>query len=241
MDCVFCGRDFFQISKNHRYCSARCRIRRFNKDVPDKIHGKKLCLNCGKEFESRYSKAKFCCAPCHWKFANANRPTTKEVDRECPICNSLFKPMQKRGVGRMCCSDECTIIWRKQYKPNHLERVAKRKQHLEDLKEYGRSDRKMNPDKYADMALRKKYGISLDQYNEMFGIQDGLCAICKKPEKEVDIKTGKPRRLALDHHHDSGKIRKLLCSNCNLGIGNFGEDIEALKSAIDYLASHQGD
>ena len=60
--------------------------------------------------------------------------------------------------------------------------------------------------------LKKKYGITLEQYDEMFEAQGGICAICK----ESDI-TGK--RLSIDHDHETGKVRGLLCGKCNTRIG----------------------
>lgn len=83
-------------------------------------------------------------------------------------------------------------------------------------------------DKNVSYSLKSKYGITLTDYDKMFEDQSGLCAICHKPET-----TGK--RLAVDHCHSSGKIRGLLCSNCNRGIGHLQDSVEILNSAIEYL------
>ncbi len=74
----------------------------------------------------------------------------------------------------------------------------------------------------------KKYGITIDQYEDLLIKQNGVCAICHQT-----CKTG--TRLAVDHNHITGKIRGLLCTNCNRGIGMFQENILILKSAIQYL------
>lgn len=74
--------------------------------------------------------------------------------------------------------------------------------------------------------LLRNYGLTQDQFNDMVKAQDGKCAIC-------DIKP--PRTLHVDHCHDTGKIRKLLCDGCNQGIGLFKEDVSRLSSAIKYL------
>lgn len=77
--------------------------------------------------------------------------------------------------------------------------------------------------------LKRWYGISLDEMNEMKESQDGLCAMCgNKPCK---------RGLMVDHNHETGEVRELLCNSCNVGIGGmaFNEDIERLKQAIAYL------
>jgi hypothetical protein len=77
-----------------------------------------------------------------------------------------------------------------------------------------------------------QYGITLEQYEEMLAAQNGVCAICKlAPE------TGK--RLAVDHCHDSGAVRGLLCIPCNLVLGNAKENREVLEEAIRYLHAYR--
>lgn len=78
--------------------------------------------------------------------------------------------------------------------------------------------------------LKKKFGISLDTYNEMFSQQSGSCAICGKHELDNGGK-----RLAIDHNHETGQIRSLLCHNCNTGIGHFEDDVSIVEKAVNYL------
>lgn len=78
-----------------------------------------------------------------------------------------------------------------------------------------------------------KYGITLAQYEEMVKVQNNLCYICEKPEKQK-LKNGELKPLAIDHCHDTNRIRKLLCSNCNLGIGNLLHDPALLRKAALY-------
>lgn len=81
--------------------------------------------------------------------------------------------------------------------------------------------------------LKATFGITLKQYDEMFEKQNGLCAICfKKEQRLID---NIPVRLSVDHNHATGKIRALLCGLCNKGIGNFKDNIDLLKNAIEYL------
>ena len=77
--------------------------------------------------------------------------------------------------------------------------------------------------------LLKKFGITLDDYNLMFTQQKGCCAICEKHQTEFD------KRLAVDHCHKSGKVRGLLCQQCNQALGMFYDNVENLKNAISYL------
>lgn len=90
-----------------------------------------------------------------------------------------------------------------------------------------------------DKSLRKKFKISISQYEEMLTIQNGKCAICKGLETRIDHRTKKPMALAVDHCNVTGKIRELLCASHNTGLGLFGHSIELLESAIAYLRKHQ--
>ena len=90
---------------------------------------------------------------------------------------------------------------------------------------------KLYDDRY-DGILRRTYGITLDNYNAMYEAQNGLCAICGKPD-EVE-----GRRLAVDHNHDTGQVRALLCGNCNRGLGNFQDDTNMLVKATRYLIKY---
>jgi len=76
--------------------------------------------------------------------------------------------------------------------------------------------------------LQRRYGLSVDAYNDMLVAQAGGCAICGGQNI-------KGRRLAVDHNHQTGKVRGLLCDRCNRGLGNFQDNIEYLSSAITYL------
>jgi hypothetical protein len=100
---------------------------------------------------------------------------------------------------------------------------------------YMREHRKRNPDKFRNIDLKKKFGITLEQYETMLNEQNGVCAICKRSDNVMDWRTGKQRHLAVDHCHRSGHIRKLLCQNCNQGLGNFRDDAVLLRAAADYL------
>jgi hypothetical protein len=93
--------------------------------------------------------------------------------------------------------------------------------------------RKLQPEATKNIELKKKFGITREQYAAMHANQSGRCAICGKEESAVI--RGKTVSLAVDHCHRTGKIRGLLCSSCNPGIGNFMDSIELLQSAIDYL------
>lgn len=96
--------------------------------------------------------------------------------------------------------------------------------------------RKINPMCYRGSDLKRDFGISLDQYQDAFAAQGGVCACCQKPE--VSERDGKRKWLAVDHDHTDGSFRGLLCSNCNQGIGRFKDDVEVLRRAADYIEAH---
>jgi len=85
-----------------------------------------------------------------------------------------------------------------------------------------------------DRKLKKTYGIGYAEYLTMLEVQNGCCAICGTND------TGNRKAFHVDHCHATGKIRGLLCGNCNSGIGNLRDNVRLLRRAIDYLESTQG-
>ncbi|RKR92841.1 recombination endonuclease VII [Micromonospora pisi] len=76
--------------------------------------------------------------------------------------------------------------------------------------------------------LARKFGITVEQYNEMWRAQDGKCAICGQPETEREW-------LSVDHDHSDGTVRGLLCRMHNAALGGFGDSPELLLAAVEYL------
>lgn len=102
---------------------------------------------------------------------------------------------------------------------------------------YQREYRRKTPEIQKARALRDSFGISLEEYEKMLSEQNGVCAICIKPETHK--RNGKLKALAVDHNHKTGAIRGLLCSDCNTGIGKLKDDPEVLRSAIRYLETRK--
>lgn len=80
--------------------------------------------------------------------------------------------------------------------------------------------------------LRKMYGITVEQYDQMLAEQNGGCALCGKPPEK--------KRLSVDHDHSNGKVRGLLCRHCNFMIGLAREEPKVFEAAIAYLAKNVG-
>lgn len=79
-----------------------------------------------------------------------------------------------------------------------------------------------------EYRLRTRFDMSVERYDELHDEQSGVCAICGEP-----CSTGS--RLAVDHDHETGDVRGLMCRDCNIGLGLFKDSISALAKAIEYL------
>lgn len=99
------------------------------------------------------------------------------------------------------------------------------------LYKHGRSDKSRDDyyDYHRETHIKRKYNLSIDQYNSMIDAQDSKCSICSYMfgQRKGDIH--------VDHCHTTGKIRGLLCDRCNRGLGYFKDDIQSLANAIKYL------
>jgi len=80
-----------------------------------------------------------------------------------------------------------------------------------------------------DAIMRRQYGISMAEFEALLKYQKGGCAICEKP---IDALS---RRMNIDHCHETGKVRGILCTGCNTGLGHLGDNVEGLQKAMDYL------
>lgn len=85
-------------------------------------------------------------------------------------------------------------------------------------------------DRQRDYKYRINYGISIQDYNKIFEEQNGCCAICLKHQMEFN------KNLHVDHDHNTGKIRGLLCHNCNLAIGRLQDDPVIIARALEYVS-----
>jgi len=99
---------------------------------------------------------------------------------------------------------------------------------------------KLNASQLRDKQLQRDFGINIEQYQEMLIAQGGVCAICGKGETSLTRK-GKVRGLAVDHDHQTGQIRGLLCSRCNQVLGRVEDNVDILQSMIDYLEAANAD
>ena len=107
-----------------------------------------------------------------------------------------------------------------------------RKSRLNNLEQYRERERAYyhaNKNKIREKTLKAKYGIALSQYNMILAMQEFKCACCETEDP------GGNGSFNVDHDHNTGQIRGLLCQNCNAGIGQLGDTIEGILNAVRYL------
>lgn len=135
------------------------------------------------------------------------------VTKPCSRCGKEkilqdFYPSPRNFLGREAECKKCALARRKERR----------------LSDHGKS---LNRERKN--ALKRKFGISPEDYDAMYDAQEGVCAICHREEASPN------RRLAVDHCHTTGKIRGLLCWPCNAALGKFQDDPERLRSAAVYI------
>ena len=120
------------------------------------------------------------------------------------------------------------------YQQNKERFAAKSKAWREANKERAKENRRRNyiENKEANLQyskaynLKRKFNLTTEEYAQMLEKQGGVCAICGKTCT---------RALAVDHDHNTGIVRGLLCNNCNRGLGHMQDDIKILENAVRYL------
>jgi hypothetical protein len=142
----------------------------------------------------------------------------EEQQKDCSVCGNrkpfdCFYNYKNKNDGKSYRCKDCDDLARKKWKEDNL--VSSKL-----------SMRKNN--------LKSKYGISLDAYNYLLRHQGYRCAICETTENNV-IGERSHWNFAVDHNHDTGKVRGLLCNQCNRAIGMLKDDATLLRKAADYL------
>ena len=95
-----------------------------------------------------------------------------------------------------------------------------------------------NPQQKRQSHLQYEFGLLWETYETMFNLQNGTCAICKTPLRlHKGIESDLPV-ACVDHNHSTGKVRGLLCKDCNLGLGKFKDSLSLLENASEYLNCH---
>jgi hypothetical protein len=161
----------------------------------------------------------------------------------CIKCNNEKPTVQFRKSARAKTGtlNICTLChakeWRERYYKNKIrdrERINKyRKDRLEKTRELNRASYHRNKSSRTDIVLMKRYGITVADRDRMFEEQKGCCAICNIHESAFK------RGLHIDHSHQTGKVRQLLCYTCNTRLVG-QHTVETATAVLEYLKKFEG-
>lgn len=150
------------------------------------------------------------------------------------ICRKCLREYKRKWVSLN--RDKCSVYGKRSYMKNRERQLEAKRIYRSTLQRKYRSKYKKKTSEWSRRHhLKKKYGISLDDYEEMFLRQRGLCAVCEKPQSKKRRGRVIVKRLSVDHCHVTGIVRGLLCDKCNVGIGLLGDSSQALRKALNYL------
>ena len=102
-----------------------------------------------------------------------------------------------------------------------------------------RATRLANKERFKGYSLKRDYDLSLEEYNTLLVKQEGKCAICGALDGSEKSNNNGSKSLSVDHDHQTGEIRGLLCSMCNKGIGSLEDSPKLVLKAYEYLIAHQ--
>jgi hypothetical protein len=192
----------------------------------------KQCIQCGRTFRAGSNlTCNPCrttgreCATCGKTFRGRERDCyeCRATDHPCAVCGGLF-----HGVKRTC--ERCRKQRNGCQMPGCAEPKLRGRGHHYCPQHYAEGRQREN----AQVVRRKRereYGLTHDQYLALLEAQDGTCAICGNDSQQ--------RALAVDHDHETGAIRGLLCDRCNPMLGYARDNTEVLQAAIEYLKQYQ--
>lgn len=151
-----------------------------------------------------------------------------KCDMDKPLTDFHKNKQNRDGLSHQCKKCKCEVA-----KQHRLANPERYKERAADYYQRNKSEVKRKTRNYS---LKKKYGISGPDYDHILAEQNGLCAICKR---KVACK-GRDN-LYVDHCHDTGKVRGLLCQKCNSALGLFNDNLRLLEEAVKYMRkAHNG-
>lgn len=95
----------------------------------------------------------------------------------------------------------------------------------------------VNPESRRLARIKHRYGITGEEFAERVAQQGGVCAVCGLPPDQSNTRAHWGGKLCVDHNHETGAVRGLLCNDCNLVVG-YGKTAATLRAAADYLDRH---
>lgn len=193
------------MSKQHSIECRECK-KRF---LPFK--NRKTQIFCSKECRSAYVRT--------WEEESIpDRRVCTKCEKEKPIDQFHNDKRMKHGKHIWCA--ECRIE-----KQNEYKKTDAYKAYMKKTKEH-----RLNKNRVND--LRSKYGLTVKEHDEILASQGFKCAICRT---ENPGGRNFNKRFQVDHCHETGRVRGLICWSCNVGLGKLGDTVESLERAVEYL------
>ena len=200
----------------------------------------KFCVVCDKKYTPVLGKdkvQKYCSASCRKKFHQRGM-----VIQLNPHMTPEYLATVKGELSHICTKCKAEKKRSEFYLKEKCNKRTGLQQRIswckECMKESSTAYHVDNKEKQEVWRLKRTYGITRDDYARMLKEQGGTCRICNKSGQF--FRNGKPLPLCIDHNHTTGKVRGLLCLNCNSGMGKLGDSIDILKKVIKYLEETDG-
>lgn len=167
--------------------------------------------------------------------------TCRQCEKELPL--ESFKKRKASSDGRLNTCKKCVYARQLEYwskNPDSLSKVkaARSRRYAESLSDEARARNRdwyrKNAAKHCEKskwsAIKRQYGLTREQYDEILRSQGGKCPICLNCMETRGVKAP-----CVDHCHSTGRVRGLLCRNCNASLGGMGDSLEALERAVEYM------
>lgn len=186
------------------------------------------CLDCPTDFEPRSPRHQFCSDACRGRWHNRGRKPRSSSRNQGTACGVCSEPATCKGY---CGSHYDQIRRRGTTEPYVRPPLREIKQCPRCGEDKHRSEFYTRRNGSGQRALcrwaslARKFGITKDSFEAMVAKQGGTCGICHKETTTFDV----------DHCHETGIVRGLLCRRCNLLLGSVADDTAVLQNAIDYL------
>lgn len=202
-------------------------------DIYRSYAARKICPDCC----TRHSYSTVYCKSCLKKNRQHDilrRPPKRANPVLCVDCNISIETKPTGEIPKRCkdCRKKRALAYANTYYKIHRQHIM-----LRSRKYYGK-----NRDRYrakgTSTSLYQRYKITRDEYEALFNLQNGKCAICQTEIYSFDSPTKFRRNTHVDHSHSNGKIRGLLCNKCNLALGLLNDNIEKAGALLAYLMKH---
>ena len=190
----------------------------------------KKCKKCGGTDFNKYGKCKTCRAVYAKRYYVEHRKETLARSK----LYRIEHPEKHNALNRKYYAEhpEEVLACNKKWRVEHPEEVLAcskkwRAEHLEECRADGKKYRAEHQKEKRAYRLMHEYGMTIEEYDNLFTAQNGVCAICGLPQSS--------KRLFVDHSHETGKLRGLLCRRCNIVLGIMEDSTQLLIKAVDYL------